>query len=507
MSNNYDSASISPFRALKVLKDLCVHQNTATIDTASSSQQAANICTDSRLVRLGDIYIAYRGVKTDGHSFLEAVCQQQPSLLIIEDEKLLPKNCSTNWIKVTSARLAWSYLCYAAFDCQKQPLIHIGITGTNGKTSTTWIVRELLRNLGESTLLVGTLGIEYADQNIETKHTTPDPPVFYQHYRKAALAGVRYCIMEVSSHAIQQEKLAPLQFDYTAFTSFSRDHLDLHGSMEAYFDTKQNFIEAQSQKNARTFIHESVVTNELFQNHHFKKYESYGCTDQNQYKLDPTYLQQGLTQLKIEFQNNAVTLDIPLSGEFLIDNFAVAFAIVNAIKPQTLNQKIVDQIHGVPGRLEYVSQQNSTKAHIYVDYAHTPDALEKALQALKKLMPKQLWLIFGCGGNRDQGKRPLMGTIAEKFADKIILTNDNPRHEDPTTIINDIAKGLSQSATPKIVVDRGEAIEYAIQNAHKNDIILIAGKGHEDYMEIGDQRIHFDDRETARAILEGTKSQ
>lgn len=373
-----------------------------------------------------------------------------------------------------------------AYAKPEQAIPVIGVTGTNGKSSTVWIIKELCRSLGIKCLSIGTLGAYLDEEHLPTIHTTPDPDALYQFFRYGVDQGAQLIVIEASSHAIKMEKLGPITFSAVGFTSFSRDHLDFHASMDDYLAEKTRLFLELSNNETRRVICNKVDHGPL------KKDDFIEYGDGAQFSV--TVKEQSLSGTKVIW--NDTELHLPLFGQFLIENATCALLLLEPFTNTPWQNWPWHGIQSVPGRLEAVSNQPG----IIVDYAHTPDALEKALQVVRPLCNGKLWVVFGCGGDRDPGKRPEMGRVAETFADKVVVTSDNPRTEDPEEIIQNITSNMNPNTLVKS--DREEAIRFAVQNAAINDIVLIAGKGHETYQIIGDRKIDFDDRLVAKKYLE-----
>jgi UDP-N-acetylmuramoyl-L-alanyl-D-glutamate--2,6-diaminopimelate ligase len=354
-------------------------------------------------------------------------------------------------------------------------------------------------------LILGTLGIYCGEEKFPATHTTPDPDELFRQLAMAVDKGVTWAAMEVSSHAVVQRRLGPLRFDAAGFTSFSRDHLDFHPTMEEYFAAKwqlfSHFLKPQAVAWLSHGLEDWLPPAAYDSGFHFYGPPRSGRTLQ---KGDAVF---EVTSMTLQTTDFAVTRGskrwqgrLPFGADFAIANFTLALLIVEGLLPGRVTAANWSRIEPVPGRFEPVPEAFAHGLSVIVDYAHTPDALEKTLQKLRELTPGRLWVVFGCGGDRDRGKRPLMGAVAEKEADVLMVTSDNPRTEDPQTILKDILQGLSQSKH-QAIVDRESAILRAIQEAQPGDTILIAGKGHEDYQIIGKEKFPFDDKKVAAACL------
>jgi UDP-N-acetylmuramoyl-L-alanyl-D-glutamate--2,6-diaminopimelate ligase len=471
----------------------------------SMSEESVTFSTDSRKAGKNCGFIAYQGVASDGHNYIMNAASAQAAFIVCEKDPDLDSTKKIPVFVVTNGRAAWSVLTAAACGNPQDRLRMLGVTGTNGKTSTAWMTRQILHLVGEKTVMIGTIGAWIGDEFHPTKHTTPDPDFFYPILRKAVEAGASTCIMEVSSHAIAQEKLTPVMFDASAFTSFSRDHLDFHKDEEDYWQTKCRLFEKMTKSGGSMFFCSGLkkLPEQLIHGNPLV----YGPSD----KKDD--LHPKIARLRIEvneetFDGSKVTFisdklnhrgDIPFFGAHAIENFTAALLLSSTVSEKVWDKALWQKVSQVPGRLEKISGKHGKVA--FVDYAHTPDALEKTLIFLQKYRTNELVVVFGCGGDRDAGKRPMMGKIAETLSDKVYITSDNPRTEDPKKIIEDIVAGLLAPAKAVSEPDRKLAIKRAVQESKSNAMILIAGKGHETYQIIGNQVLPFDDREVVREYL------
>lgn len=469
-------------------------QNTDKLESRLTS-----FSPDSRKAGPNCGFIAYKGVASDGHRFIPQAEAAGAAFIISEQDVFSANNAPT--FVVRSGRAAWSVLAAAASGNPQDKLTMLGVTGTNGKTSTAWMTRQLLKQAGVQCVMIGTLGAWIGDEFLETKHTSPDPDFFYPVLQHAVEAGIKTCIMEVSSHAIAQEKLTPVRYDAAAFTSFSRDHLDFHKDENDYFDTKCRLFDRMTK----------LGGTKIFCSRLSKLPNSAGGADTVIYSLkgapNPWMRYGRLFQITVEQESlagSAISLhstkgDIPYFGAHAIENFAAALLLAEQVTDKVRTSSSWKNLAQVPGRLEKVTGKKDIS--VFVDYAHTPDALEKTLTFLDGYKKSRLLVVFGCGGDRDPGKRPQMGAIATRIADATYITSDNPRTEDPETILQQIIGGCDQTRPIKAIADRRTAISSAIQDAQPSDIILIAGKGHEPYQIIGDKVLPFDDRDVAREYL------
>jgi len=461
--------------------------------------------TDTRKLQNGDLFIAYKGVQFDAHSRVPALALQYPeTVFIIEEPKCFDVLTEEHPVLlVKDSREAWSYIAALRYGNPQNQLKLVGVTGTNGKTSTVWFFRQILLTLGVPCMTLGTIGVYCGDEMLPASHTTPDPDDLFKSFALAASRGIKWVAMEVSSHAIVQKRLGPLRFDAVAFTSFSRDHMDFHASMKEYFAAKWELFERYAKPDAARFVSTTVRKQVPKQTLPFQFYgpeAAMGADKTNGYSYQIMESLLNHSRLALSTPKETLVLDFGFGGDFVMDNFTAAFALVNSLQP--LEAMEGSRIEPVPGRFEPVPEAAALNFAVIVDYAHTPDALEKTLTKLKEMTKGQLWVIFGCGGDRDTGKRPLMGAIAEKIADQIIVSSDNPRTEMPSEIINQILKGMPGKKKIQVIEDRLAAIEFACLKAKAGDCILIAGKGHETYQIVGNTKFPFDDKLVAAEVLQ-----
>ncbi len=472
------------------------------------------ITQDSRKVLQGGIFVCIPGEKVDGHDFIKQAVENGAKLII--SQKKLPENINCPYIVVKDTKFAMACLSAIFYKNPSRDIDLIGVTGTNGKTTVTHLVETIFKQAKIPCALMGTLGSRFSPEEsyAQTEHTTEQAPELQQKLRDIADKGIKKAVMEVSSHALDQHRVTECEFSGAAFTNLTQDHLDYHITMDNYFKAKSkllNLLKSDPDKNKYAIINAddrylSKLTGLIPKNIENVKVFTYGVTNK-----------ANITAEKIEFCPEGSKficktpvgnkkVKIRLAGMFNVYNVltAIGIAIAEGIELNTII-KAVESTESIPGRFETVS----TKPLVVIDYAHTPNGLENVLEAAKAIVPAkgQLICVFGCGGDRDVTKRPQMGRIAENLCDKIIITSDNPRTEDPQQIITDILTGISKLNTTKIIVepDRAIAIEQAIVNSRKDDVIVIAGKGHEDYQLVNNEKLHFDDREEAKKALRKIK--
>jgi UDP-N-acetylmuramoyl-L-alanyl-D-glutamate--2,6-diaminopimelate ligase len=455
---------------------------------------ASGISDDSRTIEQGGLFIAVRGWQSDGHDFLDAAAARGASCVIVEDGErtALPA------LVVRKGREAAAVAAATAFGNPARQLTLVGVTGTNGKTTTTSILRHLLDDGRRSSASIGTLGVLVGSEGNVLPGggglTTPGPVELQRVLRTLVADGVRAVAMEVSSHSLDQRRIDGIEFNAALFTNLTRDHLDYHGTMEAYLAAKARLVEYV--RSDGTVIVNADAPEWAALRPAGSKLTFAISTDAAVRARDVRYVPTG-SEWRLVTPGGEARVRLPLIGDVNVQNAlaaaAAAFALGLAVADIASRLERVPQ---VPGRLEVICDRPT----VLRDYAHTPDALERALGTARAFTTGRLIVMFGCGGDRDKGKRPLMGEIAERGADRVIVTSDNPRTEDPGGIIDEIEAGM-RAAKHERVVDRRAAIERAIQLAADGDIVLLAGKGHETYQIRGTVSYPFDEKEIVKEIV------
>ncbi|PMP66962.1 MAG: UDP-N-acetylmuramoyl-L-alanyl-D-glutamate--2,6-diaminopimelate ligase [Thermodesulfobacterium geofontis] len=460
------------------------------------------ISENSKEIKDGFIFVARKGTNLNGEAFIEEALKNG-ALIIVRESDINPSETypGTIQIQVKDVKKALSTLSLNFYENPQKKLFLIGVTGTNGKTSVSYFTKNILNRLGVKCGYIGTLFYE-TDRIIPALETTPSILTVSSLLKEMVDKGFKACVIEVSSHALHQDRLLGLFFDVTAFTNLSRDHLDYHKDMEDYYQAKKKLFTQYLKPNAKVVVSlENEYGKRLAEE---LKHLSPIFVNNEEFKCEIFNKKRGST-LKIEVKDKEYEIPTQLLGDYQAKNLATTLGILLA-----MNYKIEDLLGSIQnlknpiGRLELVAEFKGAK--IFVDYAHTPEALASALKSLKTFKENKLIVIFGCGGNRDKGKRPLMGKVASLFADEIILTSDNPRFEDPLKIIEDIKKGINSSKPYRIIPDRREALEFGIKNLQKGDVLLVAGKGHETYQEIKGKRYPFSDQEEILKIIKNLKT-
>ena len=456
---------------------------------------------DSRAVNAGDLFVAIPGEKMDGHAFVPEAARRGAVAVVVE--RFTPEAAWPE-VRVRSARRALAILAGEETDHPSHDLLMVGVTGTNGKTTTSHLIRAALRERGERVGLIGTVAYELDGEREPAAHTTPESPELERRFRGWRDRGASAVVMEVSSHALAQDRTYGLAFDIGVFTNLTQDHLDFHGTMEAYRDAKARLFRVET-RGDRTKTMTGVLNLDDPAGRWIRERTDgpaigYGGEGAAEVVADEVRLSPAGTRLRIRYPRGAVSVALKLRGRFNVMNALAAFAAAYAAgTPPDAIARGLESVTSVPGRLEPVDAGQPFQ--VLVDYAHTPDALERALEAVRAFGPKRLLCLFGCGGDRDRGKRPLMGAAAARLADLVFITSDNPRSEDPASIIREIEAGATGTASVRSLVDRREAISAAVRACAPGDALLIAGKGHETYQILGKETIPFDDRVVAREAL------
>lgn len=458
-----------------------------------------DVTADSRTVVAGSLFICLKGATVDGHKFLAMAAQKGAVAALVEDIPAeIPDGLTL--LQVKDTRAAMEAVTPFFFDYPGKKLRMIGVTGTNGKTTSTNIIRLILRKAGYKVGLIGTINIMINDEVTVSHNTTPDVVDLQKTLYAMCEAGCDYCVMEVSSHALALNRVAGIEYDCAVLTNITQDHLDFHKTMENYRDAKSLLFEHLadgSKPNKNAVFNMDDPSSAIIKARTKVNVLTYGKGHENDiYPLSFTVAPKHM-QLLLHTPVGEMDLELKITGEFNVYN---VMGVIGAMLAEKIDKEIIcsvlDGFDGVPGRFQLV--EAGQPYTVIVDYAHTPDGLENVLNTARSITHGRLWVVFGCGGDRDNKKRPIMGALALKLADNIVVTSDNPRTEDPELIIDEIFTALGDIPEGKHVTrlsDRREAINYALAQAAANDVILIAGKGHENYQILKDRTIHFDDKE------------
>lgn len=468
-----------------------------------TDRDVAGIAYDSRRVQRDTLFVALRGEKTDGHQFVDQAVEKGATVIVYDREAKTPH---ATLVRVENARHAMATLAAAFYNRPVRRLKMAGVTGTNGKTTTTFLIKHICDRAGMRCGLIGTVRYEIGERILPAVRTTPESLELQELLGQMANAACKAAAMEVSSHAIAQERTRGLEFDVAVFTNLTQDHLDFHGTMQAYFESKLKlFTELAVQQHKKKVA--AVVNLD----------DSYGAKIVERLGKEVPVVTYGMgvhadfraLNYRPEFSGTSYQLDangksylvrVPLIGRFNVANSLAALAAANSLGIPLRDAILsLGKAPQVPGRLEAVPAKRQFQ--VFVDYAHTPDAMLNVLKTVRELSPRKVICVFGCGGDRDRAKRPLMAHAADQNADFSIITSDNPRKEDPDAIIAEVEKGFRSERYEKIT-DRAQAIARAVSLAQPRDIVVIAGKGHEAYQEFADHTIPFDDIAVARRALE-----
>ncbi|MFD0588064.1 UDP-N-acetylmuramoyl-L-alanyl-D-glutamate--2,6-diaminopimelate ligase [Paenibacillus sp. GCM10027627] len=464
---------------------------------------------DSRKVRPGALFLCVPGHTVDGHDYAADAVKRGAAAVVAE--RLLALNVPQLIVK--DSRLASAIIADCVFAHPSEKVRLIGVTGTNGKTTTTYLIERILNDARKAAGVIGTIGWRYGGRQFHTDGTTPDSHELQRQLAEMRDAGVEYCAMEVSSHALEQGRVKGCRFRTAIFTNLTQDHLDYHGTMQQYADAKGLFFSRLGNAYPEA-LHErsyAVLNADDAASARFKlltsaEIVSFGIENEADVKADNISITPQGTFFRVSTFKGEADIGLKMAGKFNVYNAlaAIAAALIEGIGLPDIKRSL-ESIPGVPGRVESVDEGQPFA--VIVDYAHTPDGLDNVLRAVREFAQRKVICVFGCGGDRDRSKRPLMGRIAAKHSDYVIVTSDNPRSESPERIIEDIAVGVVEaginSSDFQMIPDRRAAIEKAVEMASPGDVVLIAGKGHETYQIIGREVFPFDDRIAAKEAIRG----
>ena len=457
----------------------------------------AGISADSRRIESGWLFLAAPGTRADGRAYIAGALARGAAAIVYEQGEL-PLDVSVPAIPVQGLSARIGEIADRYFGSPSRKLFVVGVTGTNGKTTCTHLLAQALDTAEGRCGLIGTLGAGFTEALAPATHTTPDAISVHALLSKFVRAGAASVCMEVSSHALDQGRVQGVEFDVAVFTNLTRDHLDYHGTMQHYAAAKTRLFEFAGLRAAVINCDDELGRALIEKVSQRIKVVSFGFEQGDVRATQVIPATDGLT-LDVTTPLGEITLRSPLLGRFNAANLlAVLAVLLESGMGLAQAAERLSLARPVAGRMERFGG-DAVRPLVVVDYAHTPDALQQALAALREHTRGRLWCVFGCGGDRDRGKRPLMGGIAERLADVVVLTDDNPRHEPPQMIIDDILAGMH--TTPTVVRERRHAIRLALHEAKSDDVVLIAGKGHEDYQQVGDQRHAYSDRVVVQELL------
>lgn len=481
-----------------LLAGLPVRQVIGTLD-----RPVEGLAYDSRRVQKNGLFVALPGAQVDGNQFVNQAIEKGASVIVTEQaDKCARGTC----VVVENARHALADLASTFYRQPAKRLKMAAVTGTNGKTTTTFLLKHICTRAGLRCGLIGTVRYEIGERILPATRTTPESLDTQELLAQMVDAGCKAAALEVSSHAIAQDRIRGLEWDVAVFTNLTQDHLDFHGTMENYFEAKLQLFTRLAEQTAKTKATAVVNIDDRFGGQIVARLPkgfpvvTYGVGANADFRASNYRMEFGGTSFQLDARGKSYLVRVPLIGRFNVANAIAAISAANAIGVSVRDAILsLGKSPQVPGRLEAVPAKRQFQ--VFVDYAHTPDALLNVIKTLRELSPRKLIAVIGCGGDRDRQKRPLMGAVADQNADLSIITSDNPRKEDPEAIIAEVAQGFRSDRFEKIP-ERAAAIARAIELAQPRDIVLIAGKGHETYQEFGDHTVPFDDLAVARRALE-----
>ncbi|MBL0332130.1 MAG: UDP-N-acetylmuramoyl-L-alanyl-D-glutamate--2,6-diaminopimelate ligase [Chlorobiota bacterium] len=495
-----------------ILKDLIKSIDRVKSVNGTLNNNVNKICYDSRKVNSEeDLFVAINSLDDNALQFIPQAIENGSRVIVFDNKDLVDINElkkikldeEFTFIEVEDARVAMAQLSFKLNGSPQNKLKLFGITGTNGKTTISYLIKQIFENEGIKTVLIGTLGVMIENDFLSTGFTTPESPDLAIILNDAIEKGCKAVVMEVSSHALALNRVFGINFNGAIFSNITIDHLDFHKTFEEYLNTKLKLFQ-NLDSNGFAVINIDDNYGDKFVDMCKTQAITYGKQKETSARIENIKLELGFTRFDLIMKNgNCYNLQTKFTGEFNVYNVASVVALCDCLGFDKIRlTKAVSELIGVPGRME--TFKSSIGFNVIVDYAHTPDAIENVLVTLRNLITNdgKIICVFGCGGDRDKSKRPLMGEVSSRLSDKVIVTSDNPRTENPLDIINEVVTGIiDKSNFYEIEIDREVAIKRAIKIANKNDIVLIAGKGHEDYQVIGNQKIHLDDREIVRKFL------
>jgi UDP-N-acetylmuramoyl-L-alanyl-D-glutamate--2,6-diaminopimelate ligase len=488
------------------LRELLAAVNSVEMPQAVADAEVKGLKTNSHACSAGDLFIGMPGTRVDGGEFWPSAIASGAIAAIVSPQAVEknPPNDEAVVISANDMTKACAEIAAAFYAYPGQKLKLVGVTGTNGKTTTTHLIEFFLNKAQLSTALMGTLYTRWPGFEQTATHTTPFAVELQQQLSQAVNAGCEFGVMEVSSHALAQGRVLGCPFEVGVFSNLTQDHLDYHSDMEDYFAAKALLFSPDYLKGRAIINADDAYGQRLIKALSPEKVWSYSVNDSSAdlWMSDLSYGSNGVSGI-LHTPEGEVNFCSPLVGQYNLENLLAAVgAVLHLGLDLQLIANSIPEFPGVPGRMERVQISPDQDISVIVDYAHTPDSLENLLKAARPFIPGRMICVFGCGGDRDRTKRPKMGKIAAELADLAVVTSDNPRTEDPQRILDDILTGIPDTVQPTVIGDRATAIRTAILQAQPGDGVLLAGKGHEDYQILGTEKIHFDDREHARTALE-----
>ena len=487
------------------LRELLAKVNLPQPEHSALELEVNRVCTNSHGCQPGDLFIGMPGTRVDGGEFWQSAMGQGAIAAVVTFQAAdkQPPTAEACVIQTDDMIATCSAIAAAFHDYPASKLNTVGVTGTNGKTTTSHLIEYFLQQAKQPTALFGTLYTRWQGYSKTATHTTPFAVELQSQLAEAVNAGNRYAVMEVSSHALAQGRVKGCGFEVAVFTNLTQDHLDYHRDMEDYFQAKALLFSDEYLRGKAIINLDDSYGRRIIENLDRAKVWTYSVNNPKAdlYTSNLDYKPTGVKGI-LHTPVGEVEFNSPLVGQFNLANLlaAAGSALYLGIDLQTIANSL-HSFAGVPGRMERVQVNGNQDISVIVDYAHTPDSLENLLKASRPFIKGKMICVFGCGGDRDRTKRPIMGKIAAELADVAVVTSDNPRTENPEQILQDVVAGIPNTVVPVVIGDRAKAIATAIADAKSGDGILIAGKGHEDYQILGTEKIHFDDREQARLAL------
>lgn len=467
----------------------------------NTNQEVKCVQYDSRKVNKGDLFVCIKGFTTDGHKYMPSAVEKGATVIICEDDVSCAENITV--IKVPDTRKALAIIGANYYDNPSKKMKIVGVTGTNGKTTSAFMIKTILEAEGKKVGLIGTIANYIGSEKMDTERTTPESLELQELFNTMVESGCEYCIMEVSSHSLALDRVYGIEYEAGIFTNLTRDHLDFHKTFENYFNEKYKLFERSKIKIANIDDEYGQKVYDRCRNSN-RQAISVSIRKESAYRAYDEVCAINHIAFKLKLDDNIEEFVVGLPGEFNIYN---SLGVIAATKAMGISlssiKKGIEQVV-VPGRCEMTGKEFNLPYTIILDYAHTPDGLENILKTARGFTQNRLISVFGCGGDRDKVKRPQMGKIGVDLSDIAIITSDNPRTENPTAIINDILAGIDKE-NYEVLENRREAIKRAIYIAEAGDVLVIAGKGHEDYQILNTGKIHFDEREVVHDILSKNK--
>ena len=454
--------------------------------------EITNICYDSRKVERGSLFFCIKGYSTDGHKYAKAAAEAGAVCLVVSEVQ----SVDIPQLIVEDTREAMAIISANYYDCPADKLTMIGVTGTNGKTTTTYMLKKILETAGKRVGIIGTIECIIGDKRIPSERTTPESMDLHRILKEMYDAGCDTVVMEVSSHSLYLKRVYGIEFDGSIFTNLTQDHLDFHKDMNDYAAAKSILF-----KNSKISLINSDDTFADVMIASAKNHTTYGVHNEAKYTAQDIKLNDKGSRFVLTASNFKIPILIGIPGGFNVYNALGAIALCLELGIELVKvKKGIESVSNVVGRFQSLDTHEKDFS-IILDYSHTPDSLKNAIETIRGFVRGKIICVFGCGGNRDSSKRPIMGKISSEFADLSIITSDNPRFENPCDIINEIAAGITSDEKYVIVEDRREAIKYAISRAAEGDVILLAGKGHENYQEICGVKYPFDEVVVVEEIM------